>query len=101
MAEILGGLGLMIGALPVDQIRSLGLSQLAAFGLFFLTIAVTPANVYMATHNAPGPLPKDAPTTVIPPAGHAARWAMQARFSLAFSENDKLDIRSCFCRYIT
>ena len=35
--------------------------------------AMTPANIYMWTHNAPGP----GPAEPIPPAGHAFRGVMQ------------------------
>lgn len=74
VAEILGGLGLMLGALPFDAIPA-WLSPASAFGLFLLTIVVTPANIYMCTHNAPGPLPKD---QMVPWQGHVARGFMQA-----------------------
>ena len=69
VAEILGGAGVIVGdaAFP-------GCREASALGLFALTIAVTPANLYMWTHNAPGPGPAG---TVIPPAGHAARFALQ------------------------
>jgi uncharacterized membrane protein len=46
VAEILGGLGLCLGALPFDFVPS-WLSPASALGLFCLTIAVTPANIYM------------------------------------------------------
>jgi uncharacterized membrane protein len=74
VAEILGGLGLMLGALPFDSIPQ-WLSPASAFGLFALTAVVTPANIYMFTHNAPGPLPKD---KFLPWQGHVARGFMQA-----------------------
>jgi uncharacterized membrane protein len=76
VAEILGGLGLSLSALPFDFIPN-WLSPASALGLFFLTIAVTPANVYMYTHQAPGPIPESANVGPIPPAGHAARGVMQ------------------------
>lgn len=31
----------------------------SAFGLFLLTAVVTPANMYMWTHNSPGPTPEE------------------------------------------
>ena len=34
------------------------LQSASALGLFALSVAVTPANIFMATHNAPGPGPK-------------------------------------------
>jgi uncharacterized membrane protein len=69
VAEVLGGAGVILGdsAFP-------GCREASALGLFALTIAVTPANLYMATHNAPGPGPAG---TVIPPAGHAVRFLLQ------------------------
>ena len=74
VAEIAGGAGVLLGALPpvASALPSLGPS--AAFGLYLLTWAVTPANVYMFTHNAPGPGPAGA---VIPAAGHAVRFGLQ------------------------
>lgn len=61
VAEILGGLGLTLGALPFDAVPS-WLSPASALGLFLLTIVVTPANVYMYTHNAPGEQGRATPT---------------------------------------
>merc|ERR1712113_477443 len=55
-AELAGGAGLFIGALGLGIIEALGvqppailraLPTSAALGLFLLTCAVTPANVYM------------------------------------------------------
>jgi uncharacterized membrane protein len=74
VAEILGGLGLMIGSLPFDAVPA-WLAPASAYGLCLLTAVVTPANVYMFTHNAPGPLPKD---KFLPWQGHVARGFMQA-----------------------
>lgn len=75
VAEVLGGLGMMLGALPFSFIPQ-WLSPASALGLFFLTVAVTPANIYMYTHNAPGPVPESV-APVLPPQGHAARGVMQ------------------------
>ena len=50
------------------------LTPASAMGLFALTIAVTPANIYMATHNAPGPGP---PGEVVPVKGHLTRAVFQ------------------------
>ena len=74
VAEVAGGAGVLLGALPpvAEAVPSLG--PTAALGLFWLTWAVTPANIYMATHNAPGPGPAGA---VIPAAGHAVRGLLQ------------------------
>jgi uncharacterized membrane protein len=74
VAEILGGLGLMLGSLPLDAVPS-WLAPVSAYGLCLLTFVVTPANVYMCTHNAPGPLPKD---QLVPWQGHVVRGFMQA-----------------------
>jgi uncharacterized membrane protein len=83
VAEILGGLGLCIGGImdafaPVyysspNLLSDAGLESDAAALLFLLTIAVTPANIYMYTHGAK--LPMDGPT--IPISFHAIRGIMQ------------------------
>lgn len=85
VAEILGGAGLFIGALGLGAFALLGkeppeplkaIPGLAALGLFFLTIAVTPANIYMYTHGAQmtGLTPGDQP---IPVEFHAVRGFFQ------------------------
>jgi len=73
--EILGGLGTL--SLVVDPNSSLG--KVSAFGLFALTLAVTPANTYMFTNNSPGPLPPDATEEmmVLTPPQHFARGLLQ------------------------
>ena len=78
ICEIGGGILLILGGLN-------GSPQFPAFLLFLLTCAVTPANIYMATHDAQAPgLPP------IPyPWGHVGRFAMQSVllglfFKLAF-----------------
>jgi len=83
VAEVLGGLGLVIGGLydafaPVyteipNVITKAGIGSDAAAGLLLLTLVVTPANIYMYTHGAK--LPMDGPE--IPVAGHAVRGVMQ------------------------
>ena len=73
VAEIAGGLGVLLGATPLAS-SAPWLGPGAALGLYALTWAVTPANVFMFTHNAPGPGPAG---TVIPPAGHAVRFLLQ------------------------
>ena len=73
-AEMLGGAAVLLGTYtPLREVLPT-LAPTAALGLYALTWAVTPANVYMATHNAPGPGPAG---TVIPPAGHAVRFLLQ------------------------
>lgn len=74
VAEVLGGAGVLLGALAPVADAAPWLGPTAAYGLFWLTWAVTPANTYMFTHNAPGPGPANA---VIPPAGHAVRGLLQ------------------------
>lgn len=46
VAEVLGGLGLCLGALPFDFVPD-WLSPASAYGLFLLTAVVTPSNIYM------------------------------------------------------
>eukprot|EP00195_Chlamydomonas_chlamydogama_P015259 CAMPEP_0202892918 /NCGR_PEP_ID=MMETSP1392-20130828/2589_1 /ASSEMBLY_ACC=CAM_ASM_000868 /TAXON_ID=225041 /ORGANISM="Chlamydomonas chlamydogama, Strain SAG 11-48b" /LENGTH=259 /DNA_ID=CAMNT_0049577053 /DNA_START=90 /DNA_END=869 /DNA_ORIENTATION=- len=74
VAEVAGGVGLLLGALPPVREALPWLEPASAFSLLGLTLAVTPANIYMFTHNAPGPGPAN---VVIPPAGHAARGLLQ------------------------
>ena len=72
--QIAGGVGLLASTLePVSDVLP-GLRSASALGLLALAIAVTPANIFMATHNAPGPGPAG---QVTPPAGHAFRAVMQ------------------------
>lgn len=83
VAEILGGVGLLIGGLldafaPVyntspNLLTSAGIGSDSAAALLLLTIAVTPANIYMFTHGAR--LPVDGPE--VPVAGHVVRGLMQ------------------------
>eukprot|EP00291_Cryptomonas_curvata_P000242 CAMPEP_0172191338 /NCGR_PEP_ID=MMETSP1050-20130122/23643_1 /TAXON_ID=233186 /ORGANISM="Cryptomonas curvata, Strain CCAP979/52" /LENGTH=214 /DNA_ID=CAMNT_0012866371 /DNA_START=72 /DNA_END=716 /DNA_ORIENTATION=+ len=68
VAELLGGLGVVIGTLT-------GRTQLvkaSAASLLGLTLAVTPANIYMFTHGAQIPIGVE-----LPVAGHAFRGLMQ------------------------
>lgn len=76
VAEILGGLGLCLGALPFSAIPS-WLSPASALGLFLLTAVVTPSNIYMYTHNAPGPVPESVAPGALPWQGHLTRGLMQ------------------------
>lgn len=83
VAEILFGLGLVVGGLydafaPVytsspNIFTEAGIGSDSAAALFLLTLAVTPANIYMYTHGAK--LPMDGPE--IPVAGHAIRGVLQ------------------------
>ena len=75
VAEILGGLG-MASALVTDDTP---LSRVSALGLFILTVAVTPANTYMWSHSAPGPLPENADESMLSmeKEAHLARAALQ------------------------
>lgn len=67
VCEILGGVGLVVGGLARELKPESGVAKLApisAAALFALTLAVTPANIYMYTHGATmigagpdGPLP--------------------------------------------
>merc|ERR1712216_256514 len=52
IAEMAGGLGLIAGG-PVHAVPHV-VGRISGFALFVLTIAITPANIYAATNNAPG-----------------------------------------------
>jgi uncharacterized membrane protein len=84
VAELLGRPALLEGGCPLDVFALIwftspdivtwaGLSSDSAAGLFLLTLAVTPANIYMYTHGAK--LPMDGPE--VPVVGHAIRGVMQ------------------------
>lgn len=89
VAEILGGLGLLIGgaydafAAPYTQFPNVltpaGIGYDSAAGLFLLTLAVTPANIFMFTHGAKLPMytPEGGVGPEIPVTGHAIRGIMQ------------------------
>lgn len=82
-AEILGGLGLLIGGAfdtfaPVyvsspNLFTQAGIASDSAACLLLLTVAVTPANIFMYTHGAK--LPRDGPE--VPIAGHVVRGLLQ------------------------
>jgi len=85
-AEIMGGAGLFLGSVILGlasifrwEVPALfrQLHALSALGLFVLTIAVSPSNIYMYTHGAQmiGLTPSDVP---VPVEGHYARAALQA-----------------------
>ncbi|KAG2424601.1 hypothetical protein HXX76_014328 [Chlamydomonas incerta] len=79
VAEILGGGALAAtGAVPALAAAYPWLQPAAAAGLFALTTVVTPSNIYMFTHNAPGPAPK-----VIPWPGHFVRLVVMQGFLLS------------------
>ena len=83
IAEIAGGLGLLAGVAidafaPVyysspNFLSQAGLESDSAAALFLLTLAVTPANIYMFTHGAK--IDMDGPT--LPVSFHAARGVLQ------------------------
>lgn len=83
IAELLGGVGLLIGgafdafvpsyATSPNVITQAGIGSDSAAGLFLLTLAVTPANIYMFSHGAR--LPKDGPE--VPVMGHLIRGIFQ------------------------
>ena len=82
VAEVLGGLGLLLGGLAdlapeqyqlPDDARFLTASS--ALGLCVLTLAVTPANIYMFTHDAQ--MVGLGPASALPVSFHAARGAVQ------------------------
>mmetsp|Transcript_20660 Transcript_20660/g.51311 ORF Transcript_20660/g.51311 Transcript_20660/m.51311 type:complete len:278 (-) Transcript_20660:169-1002(-) len=80
VAELAGGLGLLGGGLSsifgdstLAPLTSAGLESDAAAALFVLTLAVTPANIFMYTHGAKLPMDSDP----LPLNFHAIRWVMQ------------------------
>jgi len=82
VAEILGGGGLLLGGLADVAPESLNvpeesrfLTATSALWLFFLTLAVTPANIYMFTHNAH--MVGAGPGADLPITFHAARGVVQ------------------------
>lgn len=80
VAEIAGSAGLVLGSLHLDGLPG-WLAPASALGLCLLTFVVTPSNMYMWTHNAPGPLDEEAlqkfPGGVVPLPFHAVRGALQ------------------------
>jgi uncharacterized membrane protein len=84
IAEILGGVGLIIGGLydafmPVfgtmpNVITPAGIESEAAAGLLLLTAVVTPANIFMYTHGAKLPMEG---SEEVPVVGHAVRGVLQ------------------------
>ena len=79
-AELAGGLGLLaggvssiVGSSPLAPLTSAGLESDSAAALFLLTLAVTPANIFMYTHGAKLPMESEP----LPLQFHAVRWVMQ------------------------
>jgi uncharacterized membrane protein len=79
-AELAGGLGLLAGGLsgifgtsPLAPFTSAGLESDSAAALFLLTVAITPANIFMYTHGAKLPMDSEP----LPLQFHAVRWVMQ------------------------
>eukprot|EP00288_Rhodomonas_lens_P017325 CAMPEP_0177711936 /NCGR_PEP_ID=MMETSP0484_2-20121128/12130_1 /TAXON_ID=354590 /ORGANISM="Rhodomonas lens, Strain RHODO" /LENGTH=207 /DNA_ID=CAMNT_0019223709 /DNA_START=200 /DNA_END=823 /DNA_ORIENTATION=- len=80
VAEVLGGTGLLVGSLSElapegvrDNLRKL--RKISAAALFLLVVCVSPANIYMWTHNIP--LKGLGPPGDIPVNAHYARGALQ------------------------
>ena len=79
VAEVLGGVGVTLGATHLPFVPD-WLLPASGFGLFLLTAVVTPANLYMWTHNSPGPTPEETLQKtggVIPLQGHLFRALLQ------------------------
>lgn len=82
VAELAGGLGLLAGGISsivssssssLAPLTSAGLESDAAAGLFLLTLAITPANIFMYTHGAKLPMESEP----LPVTFHGIRWIMQ------------------------
>ena len=79
VGEIIGGVGLAGGSLAsllnfnIPSLSGISLASDSALFLFALTVAVTPANIYMYTHGAK--LPVSGPE--VPIAGHIIRGILQ------------------------
>ncbi|XRB02963.1 hypothetical protein NFJ02_16g23170 [Pycnococcus provasolii] len=94
IAEMAGGLGLIAGG-PVHAVPHV-VGRISGFALFVLTIAITPANIYAATNNAPGPGPPPEDGELPPlveQSGHVGRAVAQcvllaALWSAAFNGCD-------------
>ena len=79
VANILGGLGVVIGAMNPPSIPH-WLLRRAATLLLFVTVVSTPANIYMWTHNAarmPEEKVDEMPGGALPIWYHLARGAFQ------------------------
>jgi len=79
-AELAGGLGLLAGGIlsifgssPLSPFTSAGLESDSAAALFLLTVAITPANIFMYTHGAKLPMDSEP----LPLKFHAVRLVMQ------------------------
>lgn len=70
VAEFVLGVALALGGLGLG--KEVGLQQAAAAGLVALTLAVTPANIYMFSHGAQ--LPEGLEVPIV---GHAVRGLLQ------------------------
>lgn len=79
VAEVLGGVGITLGATNLPFVPD-WLLPASGFGLFLLVAAVTPSNMYMWTHNSPGPTSEETLAKtggVIPLQGHLFRAFLQ------------------------
>ena len=80
VVEILGGMGLLLGSWSINMASGVQLLVTTsivsdcAFLLFYLTVGMTPANLFMLTHGAR--LPKD--SDPVPMSFHAVRLLLQA-----------------------
>ena len=96
VAEIVGSLALILNTLGV-----IDLGGVPAASLFLLTLTVTPANIYMFTHNPD--VPNIPPVTY--PWGHFGRGILQCALLAIFFQSgrasSKWTMSSCFgqCQY--